>query len=112
MPAAPQALLKRIHLRWILVLALLLPLGQVASTIHLLTHLHGGQRTGQLDADHDDHCDLCVAAAAVLGGAPEVQGVGVAPLLPLPVPHPAADVQTLWSGIAPAHYLSRAPPSL
>lgn len=110
MPQTTEVLLKRIRLRLILALALLLPLGQVASTWHLLSHLHGDQRSGQTDADRDDHCDLCIAAAAVLGGAPGAQPVVMLAPSPLPNPQPVVDAPTLWSSLIRCPYLSRAPP--
>lgn len=112
MQMATHALLKRIHLRWMLVLALLLPLGQVASTWHLLSHLHGNQRSGQTDADHGDHCDLCIAAAAVLGGAPQAPQVAILVPPPLPQPQPVVNAPTLWLDQTHSPYLSRAPPAL
>ncbi len=99
------------HLVWLLWLVLLLPIAQTAATWHVLSHVTS-DRVDQSDgpqAIHHGHCDLCLSAAALIGGAPLV----AAPPLPLAkVPHaPAfADVRGIvWPAPSRA-YDSRAPP--
>lgn len=101
----------RIGLAWLVWLAALLPLAQVAAQAHALSHL--GEPTSRRGADgsspHTAACELCLAAAAV--------GSGALPAAVAAVPAPAAG-DTLpagaeaggWLAPPPAAYLSRAPP--
>ena len=68
------------RLGWLLWLVLLLPMAQTAATWHVLSHLHSDQadKNDGKQAIHQDHCDLCLSAAALIGGAPLVS----APQLP------------------------------
>jgi hypothetical protein len=101
------------HFTWLLWLVLLVPLAQTAATWHVISHvnaIHLYQDEGQ-QAIHEDLCDLCLSAAAVMGGAPLAA--------PLDVFHAVKPVETrLFAGpglisIAPARaYESRAPPFL
>ena len=56
---------------WLLWLALLLPLAQVASTWHQLSHLAPAAAALDegLPSPHTAHCELCFAASAVDAGA-------------------------------------------
>src|SRR5258706_15954179 len=56
---------------WLLWLALLLPLAQAAANWHALSHvrLDGTSEPDGKQALHQTHCDLCLTAAAVSGGA-------------------------------------------
>jgi hypothetical protein len=99
------------HLVWLLWLVLLLPIAQTAATWHVLSHLQSEQadENSGKQAIHQDHCDLCLSAAALIGGAPLVSS----PQLPqAKALHEAPLVQL--RGIlltAPARaYDSRAPP--
>ena len=103
--------LKR-HLVWLVWLALLLPVAQAAANWHALSHVARDTAPGTDDpqALHLTHCDLCLTAAAVSGGALASE--------PPPTPSLAAAryavPQAAPSGVrlafsAPA-YLSRAPP--
>jgi hypothetical protein len=96
---------------WLLWLALLLPTAQAAASWHALSHAipHPG---GAGDAKHTPplhHCDLCLTAASISGGAP----AGEPPSLkPVALRHelPRFTLITLWV-VSPARaYLSRAPP--
>jgi hypothetical protein len=101
------------HFTWLLWLVLLVPVAQTAATWHVVSHvnaIHLYQDEGQ-QAIHEDLCDLCLSAAAVMGGAPLVT--------PLDVFHASKPVEAplfSWPGllsIAPARaYESRAPPFL
>lgn len=99
------------RLAWLLWLVLLLPLGQMAATWHVISHVHSGQANDEAGPQgvHEDHCDLCPAAAALIAGAPEA----AAPLPPqVTALHPAPRVTLygmVWSAPATA-YNSRAPP--
>jgi len=95
---------------WLLWLALLLPMGQSVAAWHALSHT----RADSSDADgkqapHPTHCDLCLTAAAVSGGALPSQ----APALPqLSARHaaPQAAADSVWLALPALAYLSRAPP--
>ena len=71
MNATAHPLLSQRHLGWLLWLVLLLPIAQTAASWHLASHA-GTQQTEDLgqQALDQDRCELCVSAAAVLGGAP------------------------------------------
>ena len=96
---------------WLLWLALLLPIAQFAATWHTLSHT-GPDSSGGADgrhALHPTHCDLCLIAAAVDGGAPLAE--------PPSLTHPTTRhelPQTAFGGgwvASPAQaYRSRAPP--
>ena len=101
----------RRHFIWLLWLALLLPTAQAAASWHALSHAMpdpGGVR----DAKHAPplhHCDLCLAASSISGGAP----VGEPPSLkPVALRHelPRLILITLWVASPARAYLSRAPP--
>ena len=101
----------RRHLPWLLWLALLMPVAQVAAAWHVLSHERidtGGEADGS-KALHSSHCDLCLAAAAVTGGALP----GRSPSLPpAAAPHAAshADARGGWLAPPARIYESRAPP--
>ena len=101
------------HMVWLLWLALLLPLAQTAASWHVLSHVNSGQ-VGEPDeqqAIHQAHCELCLSAAALIGGAPLVS-------LPATPVHRAlgevvfAGLQGLAWTPAARVYESRAPPLL
>jgi hypothetical protein len=109
MTALRRRLLHR-HFAWLLWLALLLPLGQAAGAWHALSHARtdvaGDSDTKAL---HVAHCDLCMVAAAVTGGAP----AGQPPALPAVAARheaPQAGASTSVPAAPPTAYLSRAPP--
>ena len=113
-PMKEQALLAwiRRHLRWLLCLALLLPVAQVAAAVHVLSHLatlqDGG---GKQDTADLPQCQICPLAAAVgSGGAPSTP-----PVLRLDI-LPAARGAQAVPGRAPSTprraFDSRGPPSL
>ena len=104
------------YFMWLLCLAFLLPVAQVTAAWHGLSHAiadASGDTKEAADAKrslpHQTHCDLCLTASAVSGGA--LPGA-----LPAFVPsvdgHPAPQSLSaeVWVA-APAHaYRSRAPP--
>ena len=103
MVALRSRIVSQRHFAWLLWLALLLPVAQAAATWHALSHI-GRDASSEVDgklARHVSHCDLCLTAAAVTGGA--------LPGTPPSVPHPAARHQAPLALPALA-YLSRAPP--
>jgi hypothetical protein len=59
------------HLVWLLWIALLLPAAQVAATSHFLSHASADAAAAgeHARAPHALHCDLCLAANAIAGGA-------------------------------------------
>ena len=92
-----------------LLLALVLPLAQVAAAAHELSHVPSALQGKSSPAG--THCELCVAAAAVTGG-------GAATQAPAIVHAPAVEEQPTWVALVPASrepaapFLSRAPPFL
>jgi hypothetical protein len=110
--AQPKPFMQR-HMAWLLWLALLLPLAQTAASWHILSHANSEQTKAADDqqAVHQAHCELCLSAAALIGGAP---------LASLPnLFHPramaevlAADVRGVISTPTARAYESRAPPFL
>lgn len=53
---------------WLLWLALLLPIAQAMAGVHALSHLGSDRRDDGIA--HLVHCDLCLTAANLAGGAP------------------------------------------
>jgi hypothetical protein len=104
-------------LSWLLWLALLLPLAQAAAAWHAVSHAVPHTAVGSSErpasdtkpALHPVHCDLCLTAAALGGGA--------LPTAPLGLVHPAARHQapratpdSPWLPPVTRAYHSRAPP--
>lgn len=63
--------LRRWSRNWLLWLALLLPIAQAMAGVHALSHV-GADRRDEGTA-HLVHCDLCLAAADLAGGAPTAE---------------------------------------
>ena len=111
MDARPRHRIPQRRFAWLLWLGLLLPVAQAAATGHAFTHLRDAQ-SGEVDgkhALHAAHCDLCLMAAAIAGGAPPVE--------PQAFSHPAvghevpqAEFADVWLAPAARAYRSRAPP--
>lgn len=99
------------RLLWSLLLAILLPLAQVAAAAHELSHVRTAAEGGSKSAPAGSHCDLCAVAAAVSGGA----APSATPVLALPDmafatpvrPAPAAHIAQTFHAFS-----SRAPPCL
>ncbi len=103
-----HALLHR-RFAWLLWLALVLPVAQVLAVDHALSHVGAGRDVDGKQAPHGAHCDLCLAAAAVTGGAP----LATPPVWVPPAGHtglPTAAVGGVLAVLAVRTYLSRAPP--
>jgi hypothetical protein len=96
---------------WLLWLGLLLPVAQVAAACHVLSHtadIVSGQADGK-QVPHASHCDLCLAAAAIAGGAPfSMPSVFAPPVLGQALPGQGFD--DVWLAPPARAYLSRAPP--
>lgn len=105
------------RLTWLLWLALLLPVAQAAAAWHAVSHTAVGSASGlgerpsgdNKQALHPVHCDLCLTAAALGGGA--------LPSAPQWLVHPAARHQapqatpgSPWLPPPARAYHSRAPP--
>ena len=98
-------------LSWLLWLALLLPLAQAAATSHGYSHVLKSAIPGDdSQAPQLDHCDLCLAAAAVSAGA--------LPSVPQSLPastarheKPALLALGVWPSRTTLAYRSRGPPS-
>jgi hypothetical protein len=105
-----RAFLRR-HFVWLLWLALLLPAAQAAASWHALSHAlpDAGSAGDTKRAPQLHHCDLCLTAASISGGAP----AGEPPSLkPVALRHelPRFAHLTLWDASPARPYLSRAPP--
>jgi hypothetical protein len=103
-------LLSQRHFGWLLWLVLLLPVAQTAASWHVLSHA-GARQTedASQQALDQDLCDLCVSAAALLGGAP------LRATAPWPANHSLAEAPRFNPSAAPVlapvrTYDSRAPP--
>ncbi len=99
------------RLAWLLVLVLLLPLAQTAATWHLVSHVRAEQ-SSQSDGNHAihiDHCNLCLTAATLTGGAPPVQFIALAPTMG-PADPPRFQPSPIWFFRLKRLYESRAPP--
>ena len=99
------------RMAWLLMLVLLLPLAQTAASWHLLSHVRAEQ-SAPPDGDyaiHADHCDLCLTAAALTGGAPPVQSVASVAIV-VPAEAPGVQSSAVWFTRLPRPYESRAPP--
>ena len=97
------------HLAWLLWLMLLLPVAQVAASLHALSHAETDASRAREHALHLTHCDLCLTAAAIDGGAP----LSEPPSLGREVTRlelPRAALVTFWVASPARAYLSRAPP--
>lgn len=104
--------LSRSRYVWLLWLGLLLPIGQMAASIHLLSHVQSvesGQSEKNQHAIHEDHCDLCLSALAVVGGAPLDQAV-ISALFVTPSPAPRIEKLPFRHASNVHAYQSRAPP--
>jgi hypothetical protein len=111
MPASlPRFALPR-RFAWLLWLGLLLPVAQLAAACHVLSHtadIVSGQADGK-QVPHAGHCDLCLAAAAIAGGAPlSTPSVLAPPMLGQALPSQGFD--DVWLAPPARAYLSRAPP--
>jgi hypothetical protein len=96
---------------WLLWLALVLPTAQAAASWHALSHamLDPGSAGDAKHAPPPHHCDLCLVAASISGGAL----AGEPPsLTPVALCHrlPRFTLLTLWVASPARPYLSRAPP--
>ena len=95
---------------WLLWLALLLPAAQAAASWHALSHamLDPGSAG---DAKHapPHHCDLCLTAASINGGAPAGEPPSLKPVA-LRHEQPRFAFATRWMASPARAYLSRAPP--
>src|SRR4051812_3940192 len=110
--ASVRRLLASRRCAWILAWALCLPLAQLATSLHALQHLRTvAAESRDTQGPLPLACDLCVAAAAIGGGAP----VPAAPthfIALLPQPAPQAAVVAQRRAPRPPFYSSRPPPPL
>ncbi|WP_431275797.1 hypothetical protein ACQ858_05745 [Variovorax ureilyticus] len=117
MAAPPIPRLSTRRFAWVLWVMLLLPVAQAAALWHSVSHaaqaaqaIQPGTPTPDEPLSQPAHCDLCLLAASIHGGA--------LPSAPIPLPHPTARHEApltafaaSWQG-SPAHpYRSRAPPA-
>lgn len=96
---------------WLLWLALILPFAQATATWHAYSHVEsqaGGHAGGKHGAGLA-HCDLCLKAAALSGGA-LVDEPAAMPRVAVRHAVPADRVASVWPALAPLAYRSRAPP--
>ena len=101
----------RHHSRWLLLLAMLLPLAQAAAACHLLSHglRQQTRATDEQQAVQQAECASCVAAAALGGAAAATRSQALAQF-----PRAANPPGRTCSGVVPGPcakgYQSRAPP--
>jgi hypothetical protein len=99
------------HFVWLLWLVLLLPLGQTTASWHVLSHVHSSQAAendGQQTL-HQDHCDLCLSAATLIGGGPLACVPDASPASgPVEVPQHA--LHNIFTTAPAQGYDSQAPP--
>jgi hypothetical protein len=100
----------RRRLVWLLWLAMLVPLAQLAAHWHAVSHVQrdGGDAEGK-QALHQTHCDLCLTVAAVSGGAL----IGKTPAAAHSPAHhstPRHHATSVWMAAPLQAYRSRAPP--
>jgi hypothetical protein len=104
--------LHRQGLAWLLWLALLLPMAQTAALWHGVSHVASATASSPPANDpaaHTTHCDLCLNAAALGGGA--LPGAPlVLHLVALRHTPPLMAATELWLAPASPAYQSRAPP--
>jgi len=110
MRTPPSRSAARCRLAWLLSVALLLPIAQTATTWHVLSFacVDRGDVHGK-PLYHPSHCDFCLSAAALSGGAL----TGEPPSSPRPmgrheVPPPISS--GIWIALLTWAYRSRAPP--
>jgi hypothetical protein len=97
---------------WLLWFALLLPVAQAAAACHAFSHLRDAP-TSEPDkgkqAAQPSHCDRCLMAAAIGGGAPLADAQSFThPALRHDLPQ--ADGSDVWLAPPVRAYRSRAPP--
>jgi hypothetical protein len=99
------------HLVWLLWLVLLLPVAQVTASWHAMSHvaIEAGGASDPQHAPHQNHCELCLTAAAVDGGVPLVASSSLA-LEAIRHALPRVALVALWVASPAQAYLSRAPP--
>lgn len=68
--------LRRVTRSWLLWLALILPIAQAMAGVHALSHVTGERPDDGIA--HLVHCDLCLTAADLAGGAPSAEPAGLA----------------------------------
>jgi hypothetical protein len=91
-------------------LALLLPLAQLAAVAHDLSHVRAAIDAGSKSTPANAHCDLCVVAAAIAGGGAPASTPTLL-LADIGTDSPAAQLASA-PGAAPTFaFLSRAPPA-
>jgi hypothetical protein len=97
---------------WLLWLAFFLPLAQTAATWHVYSHVkeEAGGHAHEQHAPSLAHCDLCLTAAALSGGA-LVGGNDVLPLVAAQEVVPQDPVASVWRALPALAYQSRAPPN-
>jgi len=108
-PSFPRV--SRRCLAWLVWIGLLLPVAQVAAAAHALSHARQeASRDGEGKAAiQAAHCDLCLIAAAIGGGAP-LSEPAAAPPVALRHEAPRAAFADVWLALPVPAYRSRAPP--
>ena len=111
MPALRSRPVSQRRLAWLLWFGLLFPVAQVGAAWHALSHDRPEASRAATDpqAPAQAHCDLCLMAVAIGGGAlladtPVVTPPSVAHALP------QAAVVAVWLALTARAYRSRAPP--
>lgn len=97
------------RLLWTFLLALLLPLAQVAAAAHEVSHVKAATEAGSKAGIHGGHCEMCALAANIVGGG----AAASPPVIPAAIATHVGPLGTEGRlSAAPTHaFLSRAPPS-
>jgi len=99
------------RLAWVLWLAMLLPLAQMAANWHAQSHWDTERSSSSKDSLATAHCVICLGAAAVTGGGATSTPLAIAHAPPHQrVAQPAK--RPRWSAPSLRAYQSRAPPLL
>jgi len=114
MSSGPQRSHPPRHLAWLLWLAMLLPMAQVVATTHLLSHTGEAVAAAadQKAAHHALHCDLCVTAGAIAGGALASTPPSLPSAQAAPSEAPRAAFDNLSENLLALAYQGRAPPAV
>lgn len=111
MAARPSRTVSPRRYAWLLWFGLLFPVAQVGAAWHALSHdrIETSRGADDKQAPAQTHCDLCLMAAAIGGGA-LVADLPV--LTPPSIRHelPQAAVVDAWLALTARAYRSRAPP--
>ena len=108
-----QANCRKLRLRWLLWLVLVLPVAQFTANWHLYAHgaAEAAGQSGNKPLLQHAHCDLCLTAAGMVGGAAPASD-SFARFAVASSEAPQGELAAAYFAPAAPVYQSRAPPSL